>query len=315
MVQKKKKTSSKSTPVQSEKTKSAPVVKSAKCSYCSWRHPFVGAAIIGILIVFIFISIDFLPRLYNQFKPAPKAPENPVVATINGTDIRLSEVREFAESMPQLAGVPFEVIYPRLLDSMVNMRVIINAAEKSGIENQENVQQALNSAREQILSQAYMADQLDKLMTEEKLREIYIQEIHNYPKQDEIKARHILVKTKAEAEKIQQQLKNGADFEKLVASDSLAKENGGDLGYFTKNMMIPEFADVVFKMKKGDISDPIKTPMGWHIVQVQDKRLATPPSFETVREELQQIFAAQNLQNILAQERQTQNVKILKPAL
>lgn len=315
MVQKKKKTTQKSTPVQEVKNETSAPTKPAKCSCFNWRHPFVGAAAIGILIVFAFMTYDFIPRLYNQFKPTPKAPKNPIVASINGNDIRLSDVRQFADSVPQLAGVPFEVIYPRLLDSMVNMRVIINAAEKSGIEQKEDVRQALNTAREQILSQAYIADQLERLMSEEKLRAIYIQEVHNYPKQDEIKARHILVKTKAQADKIRQQLKDGANFNKLVASDSLAKENNGDLGYFTQNMMIPEFADVVFKLKKGDISEPIKTPMGWHVVQVQDKRLATPPSFESVQEELKQIFAAQNVQNILAQERQAQNVKILKPAL
>ncbi len=312
MVRKKKKTSV-ATP---NKPAAQPKSETKKCGLCRCRHPYGCAVIVSLLIVFIYISTQFLPQAYQQLFPQqPKAEENPVVATVNGRDIRRSDVAEFAQSMPQLAGVPFEAVYPRLLDSLVNMRVIANAADKSDIEKQPDVQQALTAAREQILSQAYLANTLEKLMTQDKLREIYLEQVRNFPRQSEIRARHILVKTKAEADKIRQQLKSGADFVELVKKNSLAKENDGDLGYFTQNMMIPEFGDVVFKLKKGDISEAIETPMGWHIVQVNDKRLAAPPAFNDVQEELQQIFAAQNIQNILAQERQKQNVKILKPTL
>lgn len=313
MVQKKKKNTVQSDAV-TEKSATSTQSKTNTPAR-GWKHPYIWATVIGLSIAFAFISIDFLPRVYKQFHPTePEKNPNTVVATIDGQDIRLSDVTKFAETMPQLAGVPFEVIYPRLLDSLINMRVIANAAEKSGIEKKDVVQQALKNARQQILSQAYLGDQLEKLMTEEKLREIYIQEIRKMPEQDEIKARHILVKTKEAAEKIAQQLKDGADFAKLSAKESLANENGGNLGYFTKQMMIPEFGDVVFKMNKGDISKPIQTPMGWHVVVVDDKRPAPTPTFDSVQEELQQIFAAQNLQNILMQERQKQNVKVIQPA-
>lgn len=242
--------------------------------------------------------------------------DNTVVAKVNGEKIYLKDVKEFANNIPQLAEVPFDVVYPRLLETMINNKVMLNAAEKSGMTKDEDVQKALETAREQIITQAYMARELESMITPEKLRQLYLQEIQNFPRQDEIKARHILVDSKSAAQDIIIQLDAGADFAELANEKSLSPEkNGGELGYFTKNMMIPEFAEAVFKLKKGQISEPIQTPFGWHIVQVEDRRLASPPSFDDVKEELQQLFATQNVQRIIDKERTEQRVIIKKPTL
>ena len=92
-------------------------------------------------------------------------------------------------------------------------------------------------------------------------------------------------------------------------------QNGGDLGYFQKNMMIPEFGEAVFALKKGQLSKPIRTPFGWHIVLVEDRRLAAPPAFEDIQEELQQVFMERNVMEVVNQERKKMNVKILVPSL
>ena len=122
-------------------------------------------------------------------------------------------------------------------------------------------------AREQILSQAYLTKQLEQGMTPEALQALYVEEMKNYERQEEIRARHILVDSEKEAQGILMQLKSGVNFATLANEKSKDKHaNGGDLGYFTENMMIPEFGKAVFAMKKGELSGPIKTPYGWHVV-------------------------------------------------
>lgn len=248
-------------------------------------------------------------------KPTMMA-DTKVVATINGENLTLGDVREFARNVPQLSELPFDMIYPQILETMVNAKVIQTAAEKSGVEKDPNVAKALKMARDQVLSQAYLTRQLDAQMTPEKLQEMYMNEMKNFERQEEVRARHILVSSKKEAEDIIVQLKAGVDFAMLANAKSLDTENkGGSLGYFTKNMMIPEFGNAVFAMKKGQLSAPIKTPFGWHVVLVEDRRLAAPPAFEDVQDQLKQIYAERNVRNVVAEERQKAHVNVLVPTL
>jgi len=239
-----------------------------------------------------------------------------VVAEINGSLIKLKDVRAFVADIPQLAELPFELVYPQVLDNMINTRVLLQGAEKTATQNDPEVKKALKMAREQILSQAYLTKQLEASITPEALQALYLEEMKNYERQEEIRARHILVETKKEADDILVQLKAGADFTDLANKKSLDADNkGGELGYFTQNMMIPEFGKAVFAMKKGELSAPIKTPFGWHVVLVEDKRLAEPPAFEQVQEQLKQIYAERNVQNVLKGEREKAGVKIYQPTL
>ena len=239
-----------------------------------------------------------------------------VVATIDGQDITLQEVRGFAATIPQLSELPFEMLYPQLLDTMINAKVLLSAAEKAGIESDKDVQRNIQLAKDQILSQSYLMKRLEGMITPEKLQALYDEEIKSYTPPEEIRARHILVGTKQEAQDILVQLKAGADFATLANTKSLDTENkDGELGYFTKSMMIPEFGDAVFSLKKGQLSEPIKTPFGYHVVLVEDKRLAAPPAREDVKEQLKQTFMDQNAKTVIAEERQKMNVKVFKPTL
>lgn len=239
-----------------------------------------------------------------------------VVATINGADVRLKDVKEFAKNIPQLADLPFNMVYPQLLETMINARVVLQGAESTGVENDEAVQKTLKLAREQVISQAYLEKQLEAKMTPEALQEMYMAEMKNFNRQEEVRARHILVSSKKEADDVVAQLKAGVDFALLANTKSLDKENqGGSLGYFTKNMMIPEFGDAVFSMKKGQLSAPIKTPFGWHVVLVEDRRLAAPPAFEDVEDQLKQIYAERNARGVVQEEREKAHVSVLIPLI
>ncbi|MGN1063531.1 MAG: peptidylprolyl isomerase [Alphaproteobacteria bacterium] len=242
--------------------------------------------------------------------------DNTIVARIGGQDVHLQDVREYARNIPQLAELPFDMIYPQLLQSMIRSQVLLNAAENTGVENDAAVARALKLAREQVLSQAYLAKKLETQMNDEALQALYVEEMKNFERQEEIRARHILVATQKEAQDIIVQLKAGIDFGMLANEKSLDKDNlGGSLGYFTKNMMIPEFGDAVFMLKKGELSKPIKTPFGWHVVLVEDRRMSAPPAFEEVQDQLKQIYAERNVQRVVEEEMKNADVRILVPSL
>lgn len=242
--------------------------------------------------------------------------DDTVVATIDGDKVYLSDVKEAAASVPQLAELPFDMIYPQLLENYLNARAVLKSAKASDVGSDERVQKAIENATEQILSQAYLTKKLEKMATDDKLKELYDKDIVEYKPQPEVHARHILVKTKKEAADILIQLKAGAKFEDLANKKSLdTGANGGDLGYFAQNMMIPDFATPVFKMKKGQLSQPIQTPFGWHVVEVLDRRMGTPPSFEDVKPQLRQQFMEQNAAELLAQERKDHEVQVKVPTL
>lgn len=246
----------------------------------------------------------------------PNVDEGEVVAIVDGKKIKAAEVREFAATIPQLKELPFEMVYPQLLDTMINARVLLLAAEKEGLESDPEVKKNMQLAKDQILSQTYLLKKLESSMTAEKLKALYEEEMKNYTPQEEVRAKHILLNSKKEAQDVLVQLRAGADFATLANTKSLDSENkDGELGYFTKSMMIPEFGEAVFALRKGEISEPIKTPFGWHVVLVEDKRLAAPPAMEDIKDQLKQTYMDKNAKSVLLEERQKFNVQVLKPTL
>ena len=282
------------------------------------RALLTGAMLVATTLIWYEVGAVLFgfSKPHSQVVTKPVYSEETVVAEINGQLIKLKDVRVFMSDIPQLAEVPFEMVYPQVLDTMINTRVLVSGAETSGTAKDKDVKKALKMAREQILSQAYLAKQLEAGMTPEALQALYMEEMQNYNRPEEIHARHILVDSEKAAEAILVQLKSGADFATLANEKSMDKHaNGGDLGYFTENMMIPEFGKAVFSMKKGELSKPIKTPYGWHVVLVEDKRLAEPPAFEEMQDTLKQVYAERNMQNVLQAEREKAKVKVYQPNL
>ncbi len=251
----------------------------------------------------------------SQHKPAHQAPaartgEDPVVARINGQVLHRSDLElQLHSAPPQIQQQPLDKIYPQLLNSMVNAQLLAQAARKAKIEQNPQVKQQIAAAETEIIANAYVASIARSQITEAKLRQAYDQYAKEAPKTEEVHARHILVKTEQEAKDIIEQLKKGADFATLAKEktiDPSGKSNGGDLGYFTKQDMVPEFADAAFAMKPGDFSQkPVHTQFGWHVIKVEDKRPGKAGTYEQVAPEIaqqmtQQIVAAK-LQELRSQ--------------
>ncbi|MFG1347054.1 peptidylprolyl isomerase [Xanthobacter autotrophicus DSM 431] len=231
-------------------------------------------------------------------KPAPAAPaaaapaaSDPVVATVNGTPIRASDVAIAIEDIggglpPQLQG-PQRDEY--VLSFLTDMTLLSKAAEAQKLDQSPDFQQRLAYLRTKALMETLMTQEAKKAVTDELKRKTYDEFVKSSPAEAEVHARHILVEDEAKAKEIAKKAKAGEDFAKLAKENSKdSAEDGGDLGYFTKEQMVPEFAEAAFKLEKGQVSDPVKTQFGWHVIKVEDKRTKPVPTYDQVESQVEQ---------------------------
>jgi peptidyl-prolyl cis-trans isomerase C len=241
-------------------------------------------------------------------KPAAKPAASstggdPVVARVNGEVIHRSDVQIAYSALPAETKQRFtlEQAYPRVIDELVSMIVVEQAAHKARIDSDPVVKKRISLAQAQILQDAYFNTILTHDVTKDKLQAAYAQYAKDAPTHEEIEARHILVPTEQEANDIIAQLKKGADFATLAkekTTDPAGKASGGDLGWFTQNDMVPEFTAAAFKLKKGEYTQtPVKTQFGWHVIKVEDRR---PMKVEPYEQEAPRL-AQQMAQGLIAQ--------------
>ena len=233
-----------------------------------------------------------LPAHAQQTAPA----EDPVVAIVDGTEVRRSEVEAVARALPeQYRQVPLPQIYGMLLDRVIDFRLLANAAEEQDLAQDPDVQTALAQARAGVLRDAFVRQQIEEGTTEDKLRARY-EELKNAEgfAQEEVHARHILVGSEAAAQEVIGQLAGGAEFAALAAEHSVdpsARSNGGDLGFFRREQMVPEFAEAAFALAPGEhTKKPVQSQFGWHVIEVLDRRMGTP-SFDETEPQLRQEIA------------------------
>ncbi len=221
---------------------------------------------------------------------APRAPaaagDDPVVARVNGQPILRSEIMMAAESLPpQLRSVPVEALFPALLNQVIDRKLTIAQAQKEKFDKEPQVVKRLSEIHERVLEQLYLTNKIEKELSDEVLKAEY----DKMPSEKRVRASHILVKTRDEAVQIIRDIGSGQKFEELAAKRSLdpSGRQGGDLGFFSKEQMVPSFADASFSMKKGEISKaPVQTEFGWHIIRVDDTQENAKPAFEEKRDEL-----------------------------
>jgi len=246
------------------------------------------------------------PATPSQAAPAsPAAPADPVVAKVNGQPIYASDVRAAIAGLPeQYHNLPPNMLFPMMLDQLVDRKALLAYAEKQGLQNDPQVKAEIKHAGDAVLENALLKRDIGPEVTEAKVRARYDATIANKPGEQEVHARHILVPTEAEAEKIIAQLKAGADFAKLAKEDSKdpGAADGGDLGWFKKGDMLPAFSDVAFSLQPGQITDkPVKTQYGWHVIRVEGRRQAPPPSFEQARDHLRQDMIQEGVRKEVAE--------------
>ena len=238
--------------------------------------------------------------------PATQAPADPVVARVNGKEIRLSDLADAAQQLPgEMRSMPPGMLYPLLLDQLIDRAAIVELARKRGMDKEPAVARQMVRAQDQALQQALISRDVGPLVNETELRARYDREIAGKPGEEEVHARHILVGSEADAKAVIAELKKGGDFAALAKARSSDKASGdGDLGFFKKGDMVPEFAEAAFGLKAGQITEaPVKTQFGWHVIRVEARRSAPPPAFEEAYDGLRSKTIQEGVQKVLGEAR------------
>lgn len=222
----------------------------------------------------------------------PPSRPDPVVATVNGAPIHMSDVMGAAQSLPEeVRGMPPQVLYPLLLDQVIDRDALVLKARQEGLDKDPAVEKQVKRAADTALQNALIAREVGPSITEQAIRARYDKDVAGKPGEEEVDARHILVPTEQQADEIIAQLKNGADFQTLAKKYSTdpAAQQGGDLGFFKKGDMLPEFSDAAFALKPGQFTEkPVHTRYGWHVIQVVARRQAPAPSYQEAHDALRQ---------------------------
>lgn len=238
------------------------------------------------------ILLGTVALLTSLAMPALAAdPSDPVVGRVNGEAIYRSDImRHLQMAGPQVQQIPPDMIYPQILQKILTTKIVAQKGYAAGIQNDAEVKKRVKDLESQVVAEAYIHKQIEPKITDAKIKARYDELATKYKPQDEVRARHILVKTEAEAQKVISDLKGGADFAKLAgekSQDTGSAKQGGDLGYFVRDAMVKEFATAAFGMKVGEVSTaPVKTDFGYHIIKVEDKRKSSPPPLAEVKDQI-----------------------------
>ncbi len=219
------------------------------------------------------------------------AQADPVVAKVNGTDIRESDLAAAeADIGSQLPPMAPDAKKDYLITYVGDMILVSKAAEAKKLGDTDEFKKKLALARTKLLMEALLQNEAKSAVTDEAMKKVYADAIKDVGNEQEVSARHILVESEDDAKAISADLKKGGDFAAIAkekSKDPGSKDSGGDLGFFTKDQMVPEFAEAAFKLDKGQVSDPVKSQFGWHVIRVDDKRTKEPPTFEQVKDQIE----------------------------
>jgi peptidyl-prolyl cis-trans isomerase C len=247
--------------------------------------PFVHSKILKVAFVATPLLVAPAAFLFAQ-------DGDPVVAKVNGAEIRQSDLaiaEEDVGSSLQQQQVTGEAKRDYLINYVSDVMLIAKAAEAKKVGDTSDFKQRLAFARNKLLMESLLQSEAKAAASDVALRKVYDDAKQQMSTDQEVRARHILVGSEDEAKAVLGELKKGGDFAELAKQKSKdpGAADGGDLGYFTKDQMVPEFAETAFKLEPGQLSEPVKTDFGWHIIKVEDKRTRQIPEFDQVKGQIE----------------------------
>lgn len=242
-----------------------------------------------------------------------------VVATVNGIEITEQELAlAEVDMLQQFAQTPAENRRAAILNALIDIKLLAATAEAAGLDQTPNFKARMAFTRSRTLHNELFQQKALNVITDEELKSRYDLEIKNFPQAEEVKARHILVETEEAAREIIAELDGGADFIELAKSKSTGPSgpNGGDLGYFGKGQMVPEFETAAFALENNSYTkDPVKSQFGWHIILKEDQRVTQPPSFDDVKDQVRQMVAREKYFQLTQDARKNYKFEILDEEL
>ena len=215
---------------------------------------------------------------------------DPTVAIVDGAAVYRSDLMMMQRALPpQFQQLPLEVLYPALIERMIDAKLIFEAGRKEKLDADDEVKRRVRQFEERVVQEIYLNRMIEKQVTEETIRKRYDEFVKANPAKEEISARHILVQTEAQAKEVIADLGKGADFAELAKTRSIdpaGKQQGGDLGFFSREEMVPEVSEAAFKMKDVETSKaPVRSQFGFHVIRVEGRRTAAQP-LDEVRDKI-----------------------------
>jgi peptidyl-prolyl cis-trans isomerase C len=248
---------------------------------------------------------------------ASAAPADPILATVDGKPIRMSDVQAAGNELPaNLQQLPPDQLFPLLVNQLIDRQALLVAAQAEHLQKDPKVKQAMIDAANEKLENAYVQQKVGPQVTDAAVQAEYNKDYANKPGPEQVDARHILVKTQAEAQAIIDQLNKGADFATLATKESIdpGAKNGGELGWFSQDEMVPAFANAAFALQPGQYTKtPVQTQFGWHVILSEGKRTAPPQSFDAVKDQIRQKLADDAIKATLADVRAKGKIKLFNP--
>ncbi|MDD4557137.1 MAG: peptidyl-prolyl cis-trans isomerase [Alphaproteobacteria bacterium] len=222
-----------------------------------------------------------------------------VAAVVNGKKITVSEIKKGYDENQQIKSqMKFDDFYPKALNVFVNSDLVLQAANVAKIKDTATYKDQIKALEDELARRVFLERAVSKAVTDAEVKKLYEQYKKEFKQEKEVKARHILVDDESKAKDIIAKLNKGEKFEDLAKANS--KDSQSDLGYFNKNMMVKEFSDAVFAMKKGDRTKaPIKTQFGYHIVEVQDIRESKPLSFKEAEPQIKAMLTQKSIADVI----------------
>lgn len=245
-----------------------------------------------------FAALAFTSALVMNIAVANAAGKNGVAAVVNGQNINVAEIKEAYELAPGAKDkVSFEEFYTETLDDFVANELVYQEAVAAKVMETPEFKAQLKTMQKGLASKVYLEQQVDKMLTDDNLKQVYNDYKKNFKAEKEVKAKHILVDNEEKAKEVIAKLDKKGNFDKLAKEYS---KEPAELGYFTKDVMVPEFSEAAFGLKKGQYTKtPVKTQFGYHIILVEDVRDAKPLTFDKAKDQIKAAVAKGTLGKVL----------------
>jgi peptidyl-prolyl cis-trans isomerase C len=259
------------------------------------------------------IALAVAPTAWSQQAPA----DDPVVAKVNGYEIRASEVRLAADDLPQLQEVAPQLRYAFVVEYLIERHLLAQQAVKEQIADTDEYKKRLAFYQAKALRDAYFSEKIRPTVKEDEVRKIYDEQAAKVNSVERVHAKHILVDTEEQAKELAEKIKAGANFEDLARQFSKdgSAQYGGDLDFFAADEMVPEFSKAAFALQPGQVSDPVKTDYGWHLIKVVERKVGGAEPFDKVKGGLTMIVLRQKVQDKVAELRKDSEVEMVDPDL
>ena len=267
-----------------------------------------------------FVLIAALASAISTGLPAEIAnAQEKVVARVNGKPITETDMA-FAEAEigNDLGSIPPEQRRRVLVEYIIENQLFAEAAETDKLGSGAAFDERMKYWQRRALRDSYFDRSVKGSVSEADARKLYEAQVAAAKPQEEVRARHILVDSEEKAKEIFEKIAHGEDFVKMAkqfSKDPGSKEEGGDLGYFSRGQMVPVFEETAFKLKKGDVSQPVQSQFGWHLIKLEDRRQRGAPAFDQIKDRILAAMIHKRAQEVAQTLREKAKLEFVDPAI